>query len=490
MKKTLTLLLLLAGLTLDAQAEMLTWNGYEDHMTWNTEDTNWLQGDSVTKYTTGSDVVFGDNGIGHVSLSGALAPASMLVYTDKDYYTFDTEDGSGKLTGTMQLTKDGEGLCIFHFSRGNDYTGGTVIKGGRLLMGADNAFGSGAVTLYGGTLDLGGFTLPNQIIVAGTSAAVGDGTIARQLIVEQGQRVTLLKRTFITDHIFLKDKATLDLGGNTFNVGSGEVEPDIHAIEIDGLASIDNGTLTLDENTVFSLHGNIKGTGIFSLGAGATLRLNDYSLSNPVLLSKDSIIEAASEFVRPFFITPREGEDSTVLENMTVSYRLIAGTDRQTSLADGLKIVSGADLMIESMTITANNEIYVGKHTITLNQVTIDLSQAKYELVGSDYYFQLQDLINCKLEMDDVVFDASALELPTGFDPGVNGIGMDFGDDVTIDPQTARNLTLLMGGDWSQTMSIDEQGRPVFTALVPTPEPTTGTLSLLALAALAARRRK
>ena len=84
----------------------------------------------------------------------------------------------------------------------------------------------------------------------------------------------------------------------------------------------------------------------------------------------------------------------------------------------------------------------------------------------------------------------AGLELPTGFDPGVNGIGMDFGTDVTIDPQTARNLTLLMGGDWSQTMSIDEQGRPVFTALVPTPEPTTGTLSLLALAALAARRRK
>ncbi len=488
MKKTLALLLLLAGLTLDAQAETLTWNGYEDHMTWNTEDTNWSQGGTSAQYTNGYDVVFGDNGIGRVSLSGALAPARMLVYTDKDYYTFDSADGSGKLTGTMQLTKDGEGLCIFHFSGGNDYTGGTVIKGGRLLMGGDNAFGSGAVTLYGGTLDLGGFTLPNQIIVAGTSAAVGDGTIAKQLIVEQGQRVTLLKRTFITDHIYLKDKATLDLGGNTFNVASGVGKPDIPAIEIDGLASIDNGTLTLDKNTVFSLHGNIKGTGIFSLGTGAELRLNDYSLSNPVLLSKDSIIEAGP-FPESFFITPREGEDSTVLENMTVSYRLIAGTDRQTSLADGLKIVSGADLMIKSMTITANNEIYVGKHTITLNQVTIDLSQAKYELVGSDYYFQLQDLINCKLEMDDVVFDASGLELPTGFDPGVNGIGIDFGTDVTIDPQTARNLTLLMGGDWSQTMNLAD-GKPVFTALVPTPEPATGTLSLLALAGLAARRRR
>lgn len=36
-------------------------------------------------------------------------------------------------------------------------------------------------------------------------------------------------------------------------------------------------------------------------------------------------------------------------------------------------------------------------------------------------------------------------------------------------------------------MSIDTQGNPVFTALVPIPEPTTGALSLLALAALARR---
>ena len=105
MKKTLTLLLLLAGLTLDAQAETLTWNGAEDHMTWNTSYNYWLQGDTPAQYTNGSDVVFGDNGSGEVVLDGTLKPGSVLVEADNEY----TFSGTGKLSGSMQLTKNGSG---------------------------------------------------------------------------------------------------------------------------------------------------------------------------------------------------------------------------------------------------------------------------------------------------------------------------------------------------------------------------------------------
>ena len=189
-------------------------------------------------------------------------------------------------------------------------------------------------------------------------------------------------------------------------------------------------------------------------------------------------------------ITALKENEPGLLDNLTLEADTILGAGRAASLADGLKIQSDADLMIKNMTITANNEIYVGDHTITLKDVTIKISEDYFDRenpVDGVYYFKLQDLFHCDVEFNNVVFDATDLTLPQGFDPSKDAIGLDFGNEVNID--MTDGMYLHMGGDWSQTMSLVD-GKPMFTKLVPTPEPTTGTLSLLALAALAARRRK
>ena len=331
-------------------------------------------------------------------------------------------------------------------------------------------------------------TLSKSVSLNGGAHILGYGTISGDLILADNtsffwSSVFRNNGVQLTGNIALGERTDLDLEGQILSA-SVNVIGDNASIQGGNLA----GDLTLGAGNWLNLHDvDITGTGVISLEDGAQLHWRGQTLSGSIKLGRRSGIRA---WLGSSTTDIQAIQARGLLEKVSVSDGLIAGTDRQASLADGLYIESDANLMIKSMTLTANNKISVGEHTITLNQVTIDLSQAKYELVGTDYYFQLQDLINCTLEMDDVVFDASGLELPTGFDPGVNGIGIDFGDDVTIDPQTAKNLTLLMGGDWSQTMSLDQQGRPVFTALVPTPEPTTGTLSLLELAALAARRRK
>ena len=580
----------------------LTWSG--ENQVWDNRTESWMLGEYRYSNTDGMDVVFGDTGSGNVYLSGTLAPKSVLVENSKNHdYCFMRY---GSLTGGMQLIKDGEGkLAIANTT--NDYTGGTIIKGGTLQMGNENALGSGDVTLMGGTLDLGGHTLSNNVNVNG-SGHIANGTVSGNLNLADNASFTWEEGSFLelTGSITLGNKTTLDLGKHTlpenvilngYNtyIGNGSINHDL-AVErgvlylagnIDGTGNIILGSgawlrlagytlsnnvilkkyavvgggtldsdLTVGEDQILTIEDDLKGkgniilgdfstlalatlsgtlsgtlsksvilngrahilgygtisgdliladntsflwssvflddgvqlTGNIALGKSTLLDLGSKTLSASVKLGKNSTITAYSGSSNTTIKT-RESADSALLEKVSVSDGLIAGTDRQASLADGLYIQSEANLLIESMTITANNEIHVGEHTITLNLVTIDLSQAKYELVGTDYYFQLQDLINCKLEMDDVVFDASGLELPEGFDSGVNGIGMDFGTDVTIDPQTARNLTLLMGGDWSQTMSLVD-GKPVFTALVPTPEPTTGVLSVLGLGLLAGRRRR
>ena len=340
---------------------------------------------------------------------------------------------------------------------------------------------------------------------------IKDGTINTHVEIESTGKLTLENVAFGSNAAFTMGNATeLDLGG---------AEARLAGFTFTGAAAtVDNGTLFVGNGDAATLNPVLSGTYKLELRGGA-LNLGNNAITKEISVTGNATIANGSiaggvtvaenmsaHFSGETRITGAgavtvDGDTTTVkaldpattglLKELTVSKGLIAGTDRQSSLADGLDINRmGYNLTLENLVLTANNKISVGDgHTITLNQVTIDLSKAEYQLVDSDYYFQLQDLINCTLEMDDVVFDASGLELPTGFDPAVNGIGMDFGPDVTIDPQTARNLTLLMGGDWSQTMNLVD-GKPVFTALVPTPEPTTGTLSLLGLAALAARRRR
>ena len=263
------------------------------------------------------------------------------------------------------------------------------------------------------------------------------------------------------------------------------------AINVSGNATLSNGALdkavtvragaalTLDEKVA-----SFSGTK-FTLEDGSTANLKGNKIAGDFTLNGSAALTSGTLKVKSL-----DPAAQGLLQDMTVPPRLIEGFGRPTSPADGLEIESTADLMIKGMTITADNKISVGQNTITLNDVTIKLSQASYELVSGVYYFNLSDLFHCSVDMVDVVFDASDLSLPEGFNPETNGISFNLGDAKLTSETAERDIYLLMGGYGSRTMSIDEQGRPVFTALVPTPEPTTGTLSLLALAALAARRRK
>ena len=407
MKKILALLLLLSGPTLHAKNN-LAWSAAESKY-WSVDipQKNWLlTNGKPSLYSDGDRVFFTGDGGETVVLASELRPHAVTVVGSKDYTFNKPEASNARLSGYMELFKNGD--CTLTINTSNDYTGISHLIGGTLVAGSDTALGSGTIQMEAGfevgpTLDLNGHTLQNN--------------------------VTLKKAIDTLDNV----NATIRMG------------------------SI-NGTLTADSGAKLQLQQA-------SINAGGT------SVSSP-------------------------GESKPgLLKELSVSKGLIAGIDRQTSLADGLRIQSSAELMIKSMTITPNNKIAVLGAPVTLQDVTIELSRMSYAQLGDTYYFDLSTLFDGSEDvtaayMADVTFDASGLELPEGFDPAVNSIGFDFKDKVAIDKQTAKNLTLLAGDYMSQTMSIDSKGRPVFTALVPTPEPATGTLSLLALAVLAARRRR
>ena len=375
--------------------------------------------------------------------------------------------GDNRIAGTISLAGSAT------VGNGYLYSALSVAEGKTLTLG-DNLEGSGKIILAdGAALDMNHYTLSNQVVLNG-SATLGPGEIGGNLTVQENKTLTLTGSLEGSGTIHLGNNTTLDMGGAGTSL----------AINVAGNATLSNGALdkavtvcagaalTLDEKVT-----SFSGTK-FTLEDGATANLKGNKIAGDFTLNGSAALTSGTLEVKSL-----DPAAQGLLQDMTVTPGLIEGFGRPTSLADGLEIQSQADLMIKGMTITANNSISVGNHAITLNQVTIQLTQAEYTLVGSDYYFNLRSLINCELKMVDVTFDATGLTLGSAMEKVV----FDFGEEVNID--SATRMRLLLDEEWASRASV-AGGILVFSKSAPIPEPTTGTLSLLALVALAARRRR
>ena len=375
-----------------------------------------------------------------------------------------------------------------HATIGNGVLEGdlTVAASKRLSLNGDLS-GTGTITLENhAVLNLQGNVLSNAVSIsqAEISAEIHNGALNGDVTVGKGTTLRLNGTISGTGSISLGNEAVLDLVGCTSLTNSVSLADSKAYIQGKGL----NGRVTVGEGKALGLRGNLSGTGAISLGANAKLHLSGYTYSGSVEMSEGTLVSLDSHTA----IKTREGEDHAVLENVSVSAGLIAGTD-SSALMDGLDIDhEGYDLILQNLTLTDNNSILVGENnTITLNHVTVKLSKEHFKRENPQdgvYYFDLTDLFHCSVDMEEVVFNASGLTLPQGFDLETGGIGFNFGEAVSIDQGT--NLTMLLGGYGSQTMYLDAKGNPVFSHLEKIPEPATGTLSLLALAALASRRRR
>jgi autotransporter-associated beta strand protein len=94
--------------------------------------------------------------VGQVALNGGTISNGTL----QSLVGFALTSGSvsATLAGSAALTKNGSGTAFL--TGFNSYTGGTTINAGTLLLGAENALSiTGGVTLTGGSLDLGGFSI-------------------------------------------------------------------------------------------------------------------------------------------------------------------------------------------------------------------------------------------------------------------------------------------------------------------------------------------
>lgn len=179
---------------------------------------------------------------------------------------------------------------------------------------------------------------------------------------------------------------------------------------------------------------------------------------------------------------------SATLDKVRLNLGAITGAGADVTQLNHIAVAANTDVHISNLRMGADTSVSVGSNSITLSNVVIDLSEADYSIVsvgtGTLFRFNLQNMINCELTLDNVSFDATGV---AGFSLGENmAVGMDFGNDVTFNGSPA--VTLLMNGAAPTEVSLPH-GMVLFGDSN-IPEPATATLSLLALAGLCARRRR
>ncbi len=164
-------------------AKAISWDGAASGL-WDASSANWktAPANPAVAYAQGDFVTFTDNlgGTTNVNLTTTLLPGGITVNNTLSNYLF---TGTGKISGPVNLIKQGAGTLILANSGGNDFGGGVVLSEGTIQVGANGATGNlpgtGAVANEGSLVfnRSDNLTVPNTISGNGSLTKNGTGTL-------------------------------------------------------------------------------------------------------------------------------------------------------------------------------------------------------------------------------------------------------------------------------------------------------------------------
>ena len=335
------------------------------------------QGGNVKVLTTGNLTIsaLGSNPVRNLTVSGGSLslPDSALIVRE----TFTMSGGSlsggsisanrftlsagtigASLTGSSALTKTGAGTLTLN-GAANNYSGLTTVTAGTLVIGSASGLpANGALTVNGGTLDLGGTSatlttvtvsrgaISNGNISAATAYSVTGGTINANLgglaaLTKTGKGKAILTGVNNYSGNTTVSAGTLEVSASslpanvlnngvlTFNQSTSETYPDV----INGrgrLTKIGEGTLTLTGANVY--------TGGTTISAG-TLAVSDGTLPSP--LGKATIVNNATLSF-----------DNSTVSQVTFAAP-VSGRGAFVKTGTGVLILSGANTYTGGTTVTA-----------------------------------------------------------------------------------------------------------------------------------------
>jgi autotransporter-associated beta strand protein len=272
---------------------------------WNTTTANWSLSGATATYANGDPVLFNDTAAaGSVSVAGTVSPTTMMVNNNALSYAF---SGSGCIAGSMLLTKLGGGTLVMNMAN-NTYTGGTILNGGVLQLGANSSvsggvltagpLGTGAVFLVGGSLqdDGQGRTLANAVDITGniTLASAGSNglTLGPQglstpntITLSGSPTISVTAPTTIADQITGgalslvmagSGAMTLTAAANTYtgptSISGGSLAGTVADLPTE-ITLANNANLTFNQNTGGTLSNYIGGVGSLTMAGTAVLTM-------------------------------------------------------------------------------------------------------------------------------------------------------------------------------------------------------------------------
>jgi len=156
----------------------LTWNGtnanWDINATYNWSDIAMSPARYAEYGTTniyGDIVTFNDSlsdpSMTNINLTTTLRPTTINLAASGTFYTF---SGPGKISGASYVNVSGS--AAVNLSSANDYSGGSTLTAGTVLVGHNSALGSGPITLAGSVLSPDGATpraLANAVSISADS---------------------------------------------------------------------------------------------------------------------------------------------------------------------------------------------------------------------------------------------------------------------------------------------------------------------------------
>ena len=345
---------------------------------------------------------------------------------------------SGVLSGSGKLIKDGKGALVL--SATNTYTGGTLVNAGKVEASNGAALGTGAVTVtHGASVEIteAGGTITVEAFKDNTNAVIEKNGV--YVLEKKDNQDSIKFHNAKVSFNYDNDVTANNIFGHGKNNGNGGKESSVALVNNGtGTVTLTNGWNNLEE--IHLIKGDVNLQWVMYQGVVAKILMED-GRTLGAHTTADDISSIQNE------ATLKVSEAVTVGTNTTVNANL--------------HILNGA-------TLTMDGAIAMGS-TLTL--------ESGLTLLG-----------NLKDELDNLTL-GNPLTLFTGVDTLVlNGTSYNIG--TTLTEADGFDMNIIFGNvvEDKYFIAYDENGT-VYAGVV-VPEPTTATLSLLALTGLAARRRR
>ncbi|HEU5124748.1 MAG TPA: autotransporter-associated beta strand repeat-containing protein [Verrucomicrobiae bacterium] len=163
-------------LTAGPVAQSITWVGNIDGK-WDSSTKNWRAGATSVSFFNNDFVTFDDTATGTttIDLTATLIPGSLIVNNSALSYTF---TGTGRITGSSALSKQGNGTLVLNNQGANNLGGGILIDGGTVQVGNGGTNGNLGSSAVVNNASLS-FNRSDEFTVGNAISGAASGTITK-----------------------------------------------------------------------------------------------------------------------------------------------------------------------------------------------------------------------------------------------------------------------------------------------------------------------